>query len=118
MTAFQHRVVASFTLAALAAISPAFAQLPGMPPAKPRHRRPAHRRSQDACSTPSRNPLRRALVRVFGPELREGRSATTDAQGRWIIRSLPAGKYTVSATKGGYVTLNYGQRRPSRQGCR
>ncbi len=117
MTAFQHLVVASFTLAALAAISPAFAQLPGMPPRETAPQKTGTSQvSGRVFDAETGKPLRRAQVRVVGPELREGRSATTDAQGRWIIRSLPTGKYNVSATKGGYVTLNYGQRRPFEAG--
>jgi protocatechuate 3,4-dioxygenase beta subunit len=61
-------------------------------------------------------PIRRAQVRVTSPEARESRIATTDAQGRFEIRELPAGRYTMTASKGGFVTLQYGQRRPSESG--
>lgn len=61
-------------------------------------------------------PIRRAQVRIISPEVREGRVATTDGQGRFEIKELPGGRYTVSASKGGFVTLQYGQRRPSESG--
>ena len=61
-------------------------------------------------------PLRRALVRLQGQEMREGKMTTTDEQGRWELKDLPAGRFTLSATKAGYVTLQYGQRRPFEQG--
>jgi hypothetical protein len=61
-------------------------------------------------------PLRRAIVRLSGQEFREGRVASTDEQGRWELKDLPAGRYTLSASKGGYVQLQYGQRRPFEQG--
>ena len=61
-------------------------------------------------------PIRRAQVRVTSPDAREGRVATTDAQGRFEIRDLPAGRYTMLASKGGYVPLQFGQRRPSESG--
>src|SRR5918993_1893908 len=61
-------------------------------------------------------PIRRAQVRVSSPEVREGRVATTDAQGRFEIKELPAGRYTMTASKGGFVALQYGQRRPSESG--
>jgi hypothetical protein len=44
------------------------------------------------------------------------RSVTTDADGRWELRGLPAGRYTVTVSKGGYLTLQYGQQRPFEQG--
>lgn len=62
------------------------------------------------------SPIRRAQVRVASPEARESRVATTDAQGRFEIRELPAGRYSLTASKGGFVSLQYGQRRPSESG--
>lgn len=61
-------------------------------------------------------PLRRAVVRVLSAELRGGKSVSTEPDGRWQIKDLPAGKYTISATKGGFVPLSYGQRRPFEPG--
>ena len=61
-------------------------------------------------------PIRRAQIRVASPEAREGRVAATDAQGRFEIKELPAGRYTMTASKGGFVALQYGQRRPSESG--
>jgi hypothetical protein len=60
----------------------------------------------------SGQPLRKAQVRIFSPELRDARMATTDAQGRYEFKDLPAGRYTVTAAKGSYVGLSYGQTRP------
>lgn len=62
------------------------------------------------------SPIRRAQVRVMSPDAREGRVATTDAQGRFEIKELPAGRYTMTASKGGFVSLQFGQRRPSESG--
>jgi Carboxypeptidase regulatory-like domain len=61
-------------------------------------------------------PLRRAFVRLSGAELREGRMTSTDEQGRWELNDLPAGRYSLSVSKAGYVSLQYGQRRPFEQG--
>ena len=61
-------------------------------------------------------PIRRAQVRISSPDAREGRLATTDAQGRFEIKELPAGRYTMTASKGGFVALQYGQRRPTESG--
>jgi protocatechuate 3,4-dioxygenase beta subunit len=62
------------------------------------------------------NPLRRVQVRLMASELRAPRLATTDAEGRYVFRDLPAGRYTINASKPGYVSLQYGQRRPFEQG--
>ncbi len=61
-------------------------------------------------------PIRRAQVRAVANGIRENRLATTDAQGRFEFKELAAGRYTLSASKGGFVGLQYGQRRPSESG--
>jgi hypothetical protein len=61
-------------------------------------------------------PIRRAVIRASSAELRDGRSVSTDAEGRWELREMPAGRFTLSVTKGGYVPLAYGQRRPFETG--
>jgi hypothetical protein len=61
-------------------------------------------------------PIRRAVVRAFGPELRVGKSVSTDAEGRWELSELPAGRFTISLTKGGEVSLSDGQQRPFEAG--
>jgi hypothetical protein len=62
------------------------------------------------------SPIRRAQVRISSLDARESRVIATDAQGRFEIKELPAGRYTMTASKGGFVTLQYGQRRPSESG--
>ena len=61
-------------------------------------------------------PLRRVVVRVAAPELREPRSASTDLSGRYEIADLPAGRYTVTASRAGFVTISHGQTRPNEMG--
>jgi hypothetical protein len=61
-------------------------------------------------------PLRRVQVRAMAPELREGRTVMTDEEGRYELKQLPAGRITLMASKGGYVSLQYGQRRPLQPG--
>lgn len=61
-------------------------------------------------------PIRRAQVRAIAGELRESRIATTDAEGRFELKELPAGRWNLSATKAGFVTLSFGQRRPFESG--
>jgi hypothetical protein len=61
-------------------------------------------------------PLRKASVRIFGPELRENRSAITDLEGRYEFTDLPAGQFNLNVTKAGYVDLGYGQSTPGEVG--
>jgi protocatechuate 3,4-dioxygenase beta subunit len=50
-------------------------------------------------------------VTAFAAEGQIRRTTTTDADGRYEFADLPAGRFSVSVTKTGYVTLQYGQRR-------
>ena len=61
-------------------------------------------------------PLRKAQIRAFSPELRDSRLATTDANGAYEFKDLAAGRYTLQASKGSYVGLSYGQTRPFEPG--
>jgi hypothetical protein len=54
-------------------------------------------------------PLRRAQVRLFASE---SRAVFTDDKGRYEISQLPAGRHSLAASKGGFVQMAYGQRRP------
>jgi uncharacterized protein (DUF2141 family) len=64
----------------------------------------------------STQPARKVRVTLSGAELRGGRTAITDDQGRFSFTALPAGRYNLSANKPGHVTVSYGQRRPGRPG--
>lgn len=110
------RAPACLILAALLSPSVAYPQVPSLPRDAAAQKTGTARLSGQVRSAETGKPLRRALVRATSPEFREGRTATTDADGRWTIKSLPAGRYTVSVSKGGFVTLVYGQRRPFEQG--
>jgi hypothetical protein len=61
-------------------------------------------------------PLRRAQVMVTSMQTQFSRSATTDSEGRFEFIELPAGRFSLSANKAGYVMLQYGQRRPFEAG--
>jgi hypothetical protein len=62
------------------------------------------------------NPIRRAMVRAMSQDGRNSGMTTTDADGRFEIRELLGGRYSLSVSKAGYVTMSYGQRRPEQQG--
>jgi hypothetical protein len=60
-------------------------------------------------------PVRRAQVRISGPEVAP-KAALTDAEGRFEFRDLPAGRFTLQASKSGFVSVQYGQTRPFESG--
>src|SRR5262249_11673838 len=66
-------------------------------------------------SAESGTPIRRAQVRISGTDVAP-KTAMTDAQGRFEFGDLPAGRFNLSATKSGYVTVSYGQTRPYESG--
>jgi hypothetical protein len=61
-------------------------------------------------------PLRRAQVRLSAPTARISRLSSTDAEGRYEFPELPAARYTISVSKAGYVSLQFGQQRPFEPG--
>jgi hypothetical protein len=64
-------------------------------------------------------PLRRVQVHIdeWSAKDQSGPSSTmTDAQGRYELTQLPAGTYHLKATRGGFVEVEYGQRRPFERG--
>src|SRR4051812_3156155 len=84
---------------------------------------------QDAPPTPSGRitgrviasdngrPVKRARVFVTAAELPDGgRGVLTDDQGVFDLAELPAGRYTLTVSKSGFVSLSYGQRRPLQAG--
>ena len=56
----------------------------------------------------SPRPARRAIVTLAGAELPAGRSAITDDEGRFVLDGLPAGRFTLTATKPAYLPAAYG----------
>src|SRR6188474_448438 len=63
----------------------------------------------------TQRPLRRAQVTLTGVDLDAPRQANTSLDGRYEFKDLLPGRYTVSATRAGYLGLRYGQRRPLEQ---
>jgi hypothetical protein len=61
-------------------------------------------------------PARRARVNLSASEGGVNRTVTTDERGQFSIAKLPAGRYSLSASKPGHLGASYGQVRPGRPG--
>ena len=66
-------------------------------------------------ATDGAGPIRRAQVRISGSDVAP-KAALTDAEGRFEFRELPAGRFTLLASKSGFVSVQYGQTRPFESG--
>ena len=56
-------------------------------------------------------PVPHAYLRASSGTLRGGRATVTDADGRYQLNGLPAGRYTITASETDFVSVSYGQRR-------
>lgn len=55
-------------------------------------------------------PIKRAHVVITAQQPKVARSTITDEQGHYAFRDLPAGRYTISASKPGYFDATFGQK--------
>lgn len=74
--------------------------------------RPGTSRISGRVSATNGVPLRQAAVRAI---LAAGgmKTAVTDDNGRFEFTDLPAGRFTITASKPNFISLTYGQTRPS-----
>src|SRR5437867_13216335 len=61
-------------------------------------------------------PIRRARVVLTSTDGTTRRSDLTDDNGTFVLRDLPSGRYSLSASKPAWLTTNYGAARPQRPG--
>jgi Carboxypeptidase regulatory-like domain len=97
------------TAVVVTALSSAFAQAPARDAPPPTGTSVIRGRVIAAAGD---RPVAKAEVRARAAALRVDKPALTDANGRYEITELPAGRYTVSVTKPNYVRASYGQQRP------
>ncbi len=57
-------------------------------------------------------PLRRVQLRLSGDPIPEGRTTSTNGEGKFEIAELAAGRYTLNASRAGYLGVSFGQSRP------
>ena len=125
--------LASFTAASVIVLGSAVAfgqappvqTQPGMPPSAagqaPPRDKPVAKTGTGAIkgrimAADNSMPLRRAKVSLQTGNPLESQGTTTDLDGRYEFTELSAGQYRVSASKGIYVTFDYGQRKPFERG--
>ena len=82
----------------------------GRPAARPPAIDPLSASIRGRTTTDTGAPIRRAEIRAVS-DGGVSRMTTSDGDGRFELRDLPAGSFRVSASKSGFVTLQYGQRR-------
>jgi hypothetical protein len=57
-------------------------------------------------------PLRRARITLTGQPPSAPRATSTNIRGEYELKDLPAGRYVLRVQRGGYLPMQYGQRRP------
>jgi hypothetical protein len=87
-------------------------------PAQPKDavRAPAGRITGRVVASDNGRSVKRARAFVSAAELPGGRGMLTDDAGVFDFTELPAGRYTLTVSKTGFVSLSYGQRRPLQAG--
>lgn len=122
---YRPAIGAAVILACAIVVSGAGQQAPGQPqqPARDTSARPATttapatgKMSGRVVAGDTGRPIKRARVFLNAAEMPGGRGALTDDSGVFEFADLPAGRYTVNASKSGYIQLSFGQRRPLQAG--
>ena len=70
---------------------------------------------ESAMAVAGRGPIPPGMSGGVGM-LNASRTAVTDAQGGFVIDHLPAGQYSISASRNTFLTTNYGQKKPAGPG--
>jgi uncharacterized protein (DUF2141 family) len=61
-----------------------------------------------------KRPLRRAVVSIAGSGIHGAKQTVTDESGRFVFDQLPAGRFTLTVEKPGYLKTYFGSRQPGR----
>lgn len=113
----------ALTLTVALSASNASAQQQPSLPTLPRDQRPVQQTGTGVIrgrvvAADTNAPLRRVQIHLtpMTAEVAEPRLTMTDDEGRYEFTQLLAGRYGLKASKGGYVAIEYGQRRPFEKG--
>ena len=89
-----------------------------MPPARDVRERPTGTATLRGrvVTADTRTAIRRAQVRAVSANTSDSRLVASDAQGMFEFRDLPAGRWELTASKAGFVTMRFGQLRPFEAG--
>ena len=99
------------SLAAQQAPPASATQLPPRDASPPRPPQATASISGEITAAANGQPLHRVRVTLTG-SIANPLTAVTDDRGEFEILNVPAGSYSVTATRAGYLTIQYGQRRP------
>ena len=91
--------------------SQASAQRGPTPPPKPSERIPDAASIAGLVTNDAGHPLDRVRVLVTSAALKEGATAVTASNGRFVIDHLPPDAFTLTVSRAGYLSHLYGQRR-------
>src|SRR5262249_34408634 len=106
---FLSLFLVAVTSLALRSSAPQVSAPPPMQAARPRDAVPAAKGTAvivgRVTSLVTGGPLPRAVIRISSSTLPSDTRVSTNAEGRYQVRDLPAGEYSVKAERGGYLTL-------------
>ena len=106
------RLVQALLCGLLIAVAPAY----GLAQPAPAAAKPAAIRGRVTAADTGR-PLRRAQISIIGIGAGvERRTTSTNLRGEYELRDLAAGRYTITATRSGYLAWEYGRRAPGEPG--
>jgi hypothetical protein len=73
-------------------------------------------RISGVVTSDEQKPIRRAIVTLSAGDRPLSQNVITDDEGRFEFASVAAGRFTIGATRPGYLTVAYGATRPGRPG--